>query len=244
MDILVVSGCSGDKVYDDAPIGCREIDSVSREDLIREYPDYVAHASEMYEGEEHGYVRRAVSNLRGYADVSWRILSAGYGLLDEDDEVVAYDCTFRDIESVMERAKRIGHDPETLTYDEARRVVGRDKEIVGNLREALAREFDLAFIVLSEPYYVAISEALEDISPGITVVAFASKGSKKYLGDAYWVPATEEIRAELGSNNFRLRGELLKNTLENTDESGLRKIIRQPETIVETVPALQNSARE
>jgi hypothetical protein len=244
MDILVVSGCSGDKVYDDAPIGCREIDSASREDLILEYPDYVTRASEMYEGDEHGCVRRAVSNLRGYADVSWRILSAGYGLLDEDDEIVAYDCTLSDIEPVMERAKRTGHVPEALTHDEARRAVGRDKQMVRGLREALAGGYDLAFIVLSEPYYVAISEALGDIPSEITVVAFASKGFKKYLGDAYWAPATEEVRAELGSNNFRLRGEILKNASENMDESGLSKIIRQPETIVEIVPALQNAARE
>jgi len=80
MDILVVSGCSGDKLYDEAPIGCGEIDSISRGDLIREYPDYVARASEMYEGEEHRYVQQAVSNFRKHACVSWRIISAGYGL--------------------------------------------------------------------------------------------------------------------------------------------------------------------
>ena len=244
MDILVVSGCSGDKMYDEAPIDCREIDSASREDLLREYPDYVARASEMYEGEEHSYVQQAVSSLREQANVSWQIVSAGYGLVDEDNEIVAYDCTLRDIESVMGRAKRTGHDSETLTYDEARRVVGRDTKIVGDIREALTGGYDLVFIVLSEPYYVAISEALEDIPPKMTVVAFASKGSKKYLGDAYWAPATEEVRKELGSNNFRLRGELLKIASEDIDESDLVKFAREPETIIESVPALQNEVHE
>lgn len=244
MDILVVSGCSGDKVYDEAPIGCREIDSASREDLLQEYPDYVARASEMYEGEEHGYVQHAVSNLRKHATVSWQIVSAGYGLVDEDDEIVGYDCTLRDIESVKGRAKRTGHDPEALTHDEARRVVGRDTNTVGDLRESLTDGYDLAIIVLSEPYYVAISEALEDIPPSITVVAFASKGSKKYLGDAYWVPVTEEVREELESNNFRLRGELLKIASENMDKSDLAKFAREPETIMESVSALQNAVRE
>jgi len=114
--------------------------------------------------------------------------------------------------------------------------------MVKGLEEALTEEYDIAFIVLSEPYYVAISEALEDITDEMTVVAFASKGSEKYIGDAYWAPAIEEVRAELGSNNFRLRGELLKNASENVDESDLNKIIQQPETIVETVPSLQNAA--
>jgi len=91
MNILIVLGCSGDKVCDDAPIGCREIGSASREDLNREYPDYVARASELYEGEEHQYVQQAMSNFRRNANVSWQIISAGYGLLDENDDIVAYD---------------------------------------------------------------------------------------------------------------------------------------------------------
>lgn len=244
MDILVISGCSGDKMYDEVPIGCREIDSASRKDLIQESPDYVARASEMYEGEEHGYVQEAVSNLRKHATVSWQIVSAGYGLVDEDDEIVGYDCTLRNIESIVKRARRTGHDPEALTHDEAQRVVGRDTNMVGDLQEALTGGYDLAFIVLSEPYYVAISEALEDIPPEITVVAFASKGSKKYIGDAYWAPATEEVRKELGSNNFRLRGELLKTASEDIDESDLAKFAREPETIVEAVPAVQNEVYE
>jgi len=242
MDILVVSGCSESKLFDDAPIGCGEIDSASRVDLVKEYPDYVACASEMYTGEEHGYVRPAVENLRKHADASWQIVSAGYGLLDKDDKIVAYDCTLRDIESVMERAKHMGQNPEDLTHDEARRIVGQNTNMAKDLREALADGYDLVFIVLSEPYYVAVSEALEDIPAGVTVAAFASKGSTKYIGDAYWAPATGDVRTELGSNNFRLRGELLKITSENVDKLDLVRISHEPEALVGYVPALQKSA--
>lgn len=244
MEILVISGCSGDKSYDDAPIGCKEIDAASRTELVREYPEYVARASKMYEGEEHGYVRRSVSNLRNHANVSWLIVSAGYGLLDENDEIVAYDCTLSEIESVMKRAKRTGHTPEALTHAKARRVVGRATNMVADLREALADGCDLAFIALSEPYYVAISEALEDIPPGVTVIAFASNGAKKYTGEAYWAPATEEVRVEIGSNNFRLRGELLEMVSEDQTEAELMKIARDPSAVIESVPALQESIRD
>jgi len=98
--------------------------------------------------------------------------------------------------------------------------------MVGYLKESLTDGYDLTLIVLSEPYYVAISEALDDIPPKITVVAVASNGSKKYLGNAYWAPATEEVRSELGSNNFRLRRELLEVASENMDESELAKFPR------------------
>ena len=94
--------------------------------------------------------------------------------MEEDYEIVGYDCTLRDIESVMRRAKRAGHDPEALTHDEAKRVVGRETNMVGYLKESLTDGYNLTLIVLSEPYYVAISEALDDIPPKITVVAVAS----------------------------------------------------------------------
>jgi len=112
--------------------------------------------------------------------------------------------------------------------------------MVGDLGEALTDRY-LAFIVLSEPYYVAISEALEDITDEMTVVAFASKGSEKYIGDAYWAPATEEVRAELGSNNFRLRGELLKNALENVDETDLARLIHEAAATLGIIPALEQA---
>ena len=41
MDILVVSGCSGEKYFEDSPIGWAEIDSANREELVGEYPKFV-----------------------------------------------------------------------------------------------------------------------------------------------------------------------------------------------------------
>jgi hypothetical protein len=42
MNILVVSGCSGDKQFDDFPIGCDAIDSTSRDEMLGEYSDYMS----------------------------------------------------------------------------------------------------------------------------------------------------------------------------------------------------------
>jgi hypothetical protein len=89
MDVLVVSGCSGEKQFEESPIGCAEIDSAGNEELVREHPEYVAPAAEMYTGPEHGHVRKAVASLREHANVTWRIVSAGYGLLAEDGEIAA-----------------------------------------------------------------------------------------------------------------------------------------------------------
>jgi hypothetical protein len=244
MDVLVISGCSGDKVFDDAPIGCEEIDASDREELVQEHPNYVACAAEMYTGEEHGYVQRAHASLPRHAGATWHIVSAGYGVVDEDDELVAYDCTLRDMESVMDRAMRMGNNQTSLTHDEARRVVGRKMGMPGDLRESFGSGYNLVFIVLSEPYLVAVSEALETIPDGLTVIAFASKGSKEYLGEAYWAPATSEVRAALESDNFRLKGELLERVSDEIDAKGLSKIDNKPEAVLELVPVLRQAARD
>lgn len=238
MDVLVVSACSGAKQFDDVPIGCQEIDSTDRDELLGGYPDYVAPVAEMYTGDEHEHVRRAVANLRMHADVSWRIVSAGYGLLAEDEEIVAYDCTFSDIDSVRDRAKRLGHDPEALTADETRRAVGRKMNLPEDLRKTLDG-YDLAFVVLGQSYLVTVSEVLSELPDEVTVVAFASKGAREYIGDAHWLPATGDVRAALGTKWFSLKGELLGGLSESVDESELARIAENPETAKELIPAVR-----
>lgn len=241
MDILVISACSGDKRYDDVPIGCETIDSTNRVDLLQAYPDFVAPAAEMYTGDEHEHIQRAVANLQKYADVTWKIVSAGYGLVAEDEKIVAYDCSFTDIDPVRNRAKQMGHDPGSLTIDETRRTVGRELNLPNDVKRELAGGHDLVFIILSEPYLVATADALVEVPDGTTVLAFASKGSKPYIGDAYWVPATGDIRAELGTTWFELRGKLLHELAAGIDESALRRIATHPGTVADVLPGVSES---
>ncbi|WP_251331104.1 DUF6884 domain-containing protein [Haloplanus pelagicus] len=235
MNILVISGCSGDKQFDEAPIGCEELDSTSRDDLLETYPDYVAPAAEMYTGDEHERVRQAVANLRSYANVTWRIVSAGYGVVAENERIVAYDCTLSDINAVRDRAKRMGHDPSALTIDETRQAVGRELNLSADLKGELAEGYDLVFVTLSEPYLVATGEAFTELLERAVVFVFASKGAKPYVGDGYWVPATEEVRASLGTTWFELRGELLWTFSESVDETALAQLAATPESVEEFV---------
>jgi hypothetical protein len=241
MAILVISACSGDKRYDDIPIGCETLDSTNRSDLLQAYSNFVAPAAEMYTGDEHEHVQRAVANLRKYADVTWKIVSAGYGLVAEDEELVADDCSFTDIDPVWDQAKRMGHDPRSLTIDETRRTVGRELNLPNDMKQELASGYDLVFIVLSEPYLVAVADALVEVPDGTTVLAFASKGSKPHIGDAYWVPATGDIRAELGTTWFELRGKLLHELAAESNESALGRLAKHPGTVTNILPVVGGS---
>lgn len=242
MDVLVISGCSGDKQFDEAPIGCDELDSTSRNDVLETYPDYVAPAAEMYTGDEHQRVQQAVANLRAHADVTWRIVSAGYGLIAENERIVAYDCTLSDIDSVRDRAKRMGHDPSALTIDETRQAVGRELNLPADLKAGLTEGYDLVFVTLSEPYLVATGDAFTELPDGTSVFVFASKGSRSYVGDAYWVPATEDVRASLRTTWFELRGELLWTLSESVDTTALAQLRETPVSVGEFVSSI--SVRE
>lgn len=236
MEALVISACSGEKKYDDVPLGCREVDSIARETLVREYPEYVAPTVEMYTGTEHALVRDAVANLRNHVDVTWRIISAGYGLVDEADEIAAYDCTFSDVGSVRERAKRFGHDPEALTIAETRQAVAREMNLHGDMVDVLDGGYDIVFLVLSEPYFAAVSGALTDLPEDLAAFAIASDGSAPYVGEAHRIAANGTVREQLDTSWFRLRGELLQSLSEAVDETTLRTISENPDRADRYVP--------
>lgn len=134
--ILVISPCSGSKRYD-AVVETEEIDTRSREELVREHPDAVTVAEEMYTGREHQLIQSAVREFESIATVDWKIVSAGFGVLSRDTRIPSYDCTFSEIEEVRTRARRMGLDVDSMTNDELVEAVGREKGIPQSLRETL-----------------------------------------------------------------------------------------------------------
>ena len=214
MDILVLSPCSKDKRYDPV-LDCEDVDEHSREGLAQEHVEYTTTAADMYTGREHQHVKAAVTQLRKIADVDWYIISTGFGLLSDKNEIPSYECGFSDIESVRTRANRAGYDTEDLTNDETIQAVGREKGIPQSFSDVLNREYDLLFVVLSEPYLISVADVLTEIPKQTTAFAFASDGSRQYVGDCIWVPATEAERQALKTTSIELRGKQF-NTLATT----------------------------
>ncbi|ELY80052.1 hypothetical protein [Natrinema gari] len=219
MDILVLSPCSKDKRYDPV-LDCEDVDECPREELANEHGEYTTTASNMYTGREHKHVEEAVTHLREVADVDWYIISAGFGLLRDRTEIPSYECGFSDIESVRTRAKRTGYDIDDLTNDETIQAVGREKGIPQAFSDVLSREYDLLFVVLSEPYLLSVADALTEIPEQTTAFAFASNGSRQYVGDCTWIPAQK--RNDKPSKRRGWRYEVNSSAslrLQQTDES-------------------------
>ncbi|WP_235010839.1 hypothetical protein [Halobellus limi] len=228
-DVLVISPCSGTKRFD-AVIGPEEIDSRERTELLKEYPGAVASAAEMYTGREHEHIESAVQQLSKFANVDWRIISAGFGVLSAGTEIPPYECTFNEIEQVRQRAERMNLDVDAMTNNELVAAVGREKNIPQDLRQILAKGYHLVFVVLGSKYLIAAQDALTSIPKETTAFAFASKGSKEFIGDCYWIPATEAERSNFGTTWLELRGrELLTLTKNLESAERIKRIKTNPE---------------
>jgi len=91
--VLIISACSGTQAFDPV-VDCEEIDSSSRRELVDVYPEKSLPARSLYTGDEHSYVEAAVDHFDEIADVDWRIVSAGFGLMQPETVLPAYECTF------------------------------------------------------------------------------------------------------------------------------------------------------
>lgn len=229
MDALVLSPCSDSKQYGPA-VDCEGVDNQAREELVQRYPKMVAPASEMYTGREHRHVRSAVEQLRESATVDWYIISAGFGLLQEDTLIPSYDCGFSNIKSIRARADRAGHDIEELTNNETIRMMGREKRIPQDFRQIFNNEYDLLFVVLGKSYLLSVADALTEIPDRTTAIAFASKGSKQFISDCVWVPATETERQTLETTWLELRSMQFSNLVSKLDTEMLQQLQHHPQS--------------
>jgi len=97
--LLVISSCTGDK-EEKSPRELTLEDFADADRLARrehELASFRRPASVMYTGKQHEYLMHGVDKLRrayGHYFVDLRILSAGYGLIDEDRVICPYDVTF------------------------------------------------------------------------------------------------------------------------------------------------------
>lgn len=215
MSILVLSACSGEKAIDNPDIDCRDIDEVTLSTFQDEHRDASMPARSLYTGNEHEHVEAAVEEFEEIAAVEWRIISAGFGLVRPDTVLPAYDCTFRDDDSVRRRVEGLGYDPSELTRAQRIETVAEELGIPTAIEQRLANGFDLLFVVLGHDYLVATGSALSSIPDNTMAFAFAAKGTRDSIGNCQWVPSTDTERAALDTVWMEVKGRQLRNVAQN-----------------------------
>ena len=129
MKMLVIGSCTGDKNVRDCPGLLTQADFDDLSQFRRreaELSAWALPARELYTGWQHRYMMNGVDAIRyrfGTSACSVKIVSAGYGLVDEEQRLVPYEATFQG-----QRPKWIRDRSQTLGIPTAVRnaVVGFD----------------------------------------------------------------------------------------------------------------------
>ena len=127
MKLLVVGSCTGEKEVRDCPSLLKEADFDDPAALLHreaELSPWALPAAPLYTGWQHRYMMKGVNAIRqrfGSAACALKIISAGYGLVDEDRSLVPYEATFQRKRPrwISERAQRLGI-PQSLAASNSR----------------------------------------------------------------------------------------------------------------------------
>ncbi|GAB3038759.1 hypothetical protein [Natronobiforma cellulositropha] len=203
MDVLIIDQCSNSKSYPDNSISydAVEIDESSLKSLRTRDGAASIPARKLYTGRQQGYVGEAVESLRaGGHTVDRYFISAGFGLVDENEELPPYNVTFADM---------------TATEIDSRASL---LQIPEQTREAVTSEaYDIVFFPLGSDYYraVDIASVIFALPTETIAVTFNQEDLATRSDNVVSVPARTEQAKEHGEIVVALKGVYLKNFAEN-----------------------------
>ena len=217
LDILVIDQCSGSK---DAPDGVPVFDAdetlqFSCEDLLARdnVPGIAAH--DLYTGRQQNYVRDAVRRLRSNGhDVERYFISAGFGLVAEDDYLPPYEVTFSSMKvgEIRERSAKL------------------------HIREDLQRvleesDYDVVFFTLGKDYYTSIDidEMVQEVRSDRIGVVFNRELVENQFDNIESVSASTDDAERHGTIAIGLKGLYMKNFAKYVEDVE----VLHPETVEE-----------
>jgi hypothetical protein len=188
--------------------------------------EYQLPAGEMYSGLQHRYLMdgvRAVRKRKVEMDIDVAIISAGYGVVSEENRIAPYERAFNG-------------KPKT----EIRKLSDR-LDIPQESRRFLAQPADLILVLLGEKYLHAV-DLDETVVFGGDTLLFCSQSAVESPPD--WeevkkVPVTQQTARKFSEALVRLKGLLAKRVLlKIVQDPTAARVLMQPQTNV--VEALEN----
>ena len=185
---------------------------------------YETRAAEMYTGDGHRRLMNGVKNLRrtfGQGIVDVRIISPGYGLLEEDTLIVPYDYTFSKLYD--------------YTFDGLQKL-----EIHPEIKRLLS-SYDLVLFLLSDDYVTAC--LLPFSVPNSTQIFLVAPGLEHTIpADGLYIHAVTagvELVVQLeGANKFNLKGVVFERLCKAACKRGLEvfeEVKRNPQRMIDMV---------
>lgn len=217
LNILVIDQCSGSKEFpDDASVfGADETLQFSRDSLLsRDNVPGIA-ARDLYTGRQQNYVCDAVRRLRSNGhNVERHFISAGFGLVAEDDDLPPYEVTFSsmNVGEIRERSTKL-HIQEDLRHV---------------LKES---DYDIVFFALGKDYYTSIDidEMVQEVRSDRIGVVFNRELVEDQFDNIESVPARTEDAKQHGTIVVGLKGLYMENFAKYIEDIE----VIHPETIEE-----------
>ncbi|WP_312474729.1 tRNA-guanine transglycosylase DpdA [Neobacillus sp.] len=196
---LVITSCTGEKLFkpENQLLLSDFRDKESLKNKEENLHEYKTTAGKLYTGKQHKRLMEGVELLReqyGEEIIDVSIVSAGYGLIDEADEIVPYEVTFNDM-----KAK------EVIEWSDFLNINFKVSEKI--------KDYDLVFFLLGDQYLKSIQLPLERTIQGQKLIFLASKSSRKVIPNAepyHRLEITQDDTKEFGSGNIELKGFLFK----------------------------------
>ena len=203
MRILIIDQCSNSKSYpeDSVAFDASEIDDAGLATLRRREDAASIPARKLYTGRQQKYVGDAVDSLRANGHTVGRyFISAGFGLVAENEELPPYNVTFADM-----TASEIDSRAEVLGLTE------QTQDVIS------AEAYDIVFFALGSDYYRALNlpETLSAVPEETIGVTFNQEELADQYDNVTSVPARTEQAKEHGTIVVALKGTYLKNFADN-----------------------------
>jgi hypothetical protein len=193
--MIVISSCSASKSVEvSRPIRMSEFADPDRlRNREREMSSHALPAWELYAGRQHIQLMKGVQALRlsfGHDAITLKIVSAGYGLVDEHQPLAPYEATFKELSSGE------------------RRKWARTLGIAMDVRTEI-RGFPLVVFLLGSAYLDAIEPPVEP-EPGQRLLYLAAPGeaSRLHGPGVTVVPAGRAAAHSYGDGLVALKGKM------------------------------------
>jgi len=199
MRILIIDQCSGTKSYpENHPVVDQECTKQGDvESLLQSLGIEGIRAKDLYAGKQQRRITEAVQTLRRKDHgVERFFISAGFGLINENQRLPPYEATF----NLMSRT-------EITERKEQFRLTQGLKDVID------AGKFNTVFLALGAAYYEAINldELVNSVPLETAVVLFNQEAVEERYEQTVSVPARTEQGKEFGSTVVGLKGTYLKN---------------------------------
>ena len=186
--ILVIGSCGKKKSIQstDAPT-CNNLASI---DDIREWRKKLGSTSiqarELYIGNQNRELVKGVDLLRRIekTEIKFSILSAGFGLVEENDMIPPYDCSFTGMRKsqIQERAEWLN--------------------ISSDFEELLATGFDLVYLALGKKYFLTLGNDWKNKAETM-ILGFNRALSE---GKLLCIPSAHDIVKAFSQNGHKIHG--------------------------------------